>query len=66
MEMISKPKLKMHYAWWEDDNKKLFDEIIELQPSIDITASLRTLCDIDDVSELKKGLISLIDRIESL
>lgn len=30
---IDADKLKRHYAWWDDETKKIFDEIIDLQPA---------------------------------
>ena len=41
MRLIDADKLKKHYAWWEStelgrQNKKLFDDIVDLQPTVDI------------------------------
>lgn len=33
---IDAEKLKRHYAWWDDETKKIFDEIIDLQPAADV------------------------------
>lgn len=33
---IDADKLKRHYAWWDDEAKKIFDEIIDLQPAADV------------------------------
>lgn len=33
---IDADKLKRHYAWWDDESKKIFDEIIDLQPAADV------------------------------
>lgn len=33
---IDADKLKRHYAWWDDEEKKIFDEIIDLQPAADV------------------------------
>ena len=33
---IDAEKLKRHYAWWNDESKKIFDEIIDLQPDADV------------------------------
>ena len=40
---ISAEKLKAHYSWWGNDNeyKKIFDEIIDSQPSVDIDALVK-------------------------
>lgn len=35
MTLINAEKLKQHYAWWEDDRQKLFDEIVDQQKAID-------------------------------
>ena len=35
MRLINAEKLKQHYAWWEDDRQKLFDEIVDQQKAID-------------------------------
>lgn len=41
MRLIDADKLKKHYAWWEStelgrQNKKLFDDIVDAQPTVDI------------------------------
>ena len=33
---IDKDTLKKHYVWWDDENKKLFDTIVDLQSAVDI------------------------------
>lgn len=35
MTLINAEKLKQHYAWWEDDRQKLFDDIVDQQKTID-------------------------------
>ena len=35
MRLIDADALKKHYAWWEDDRQKLFDSIVESQPTVD-------------------------------
>lgn len=35
MRLIDADALKKHYAWWEDDRQKLFDEIVDQQKAID-------------------------------
>lgn len=35
MKLINAEKLKRHYAWWEDDRQKLFDEIVDQQKAVD-------------------------------
>ena len=42
MRLIDADKLKRHYAWWENTDlgkeyKKIFDDIVDLQPTVDIT-----------------------------
>lgn len=34
--IIDADKLKAHYAWWNNEQKKLFDQIVDLQPTVDI------------------------------
>ena len=35
-KLIDAEKLKKHYAWWDDDEKRtLFDQIVDAQPTID-------------------------------
>ena len=39
MRLIDADKLKSHYAWWADldgETKKLFDTIIDLQPTVEL------------------------------
>ena len=38
---IDAEKLKRHYAWWDDEAKKIFDEIIDLQPTADVVKVVR-------------------------
>ena len=34
--LIDAEKLKKHYAWWEDDERRaLFDQIVDAQPTVD-------------------------------
>lgn len=35
MRLIDADKLKQHYAWWNDENKKLFDIIVDAQPTVE-------------------------------
>ena len=35
MRLIDADALKQHYSWWEDDRQKLFDSIIDQQPTVD-------------------------------
>ena len=35
MRLIDADILKNHYAWWEDDKQKLFDDIVDQQKTID-------------------------------
>lgn len=34
-KLIDADKLKEHYAWWDNEDKKIFDTIIDLQPTVD-------------------------------
>lgn len=47
MRLIDADKLKEHYAWWGDnnENKKLFDEIIDLQPTVTVENDTKYLED---------------------
>lgn len=38
---IDADKLKRHYAWWDDESKKIFDEIVDLQPAADVVPVVR-------------------------
>lgn len=31
-KLIDADKLKAHYAWWDNEDKKIFDTIVDLQP----------------------------------
>lgn len=31
-KLIDADKLKEHYAWWDNEDKKIFDTIVDLQP----------------------------------
>ena len=34
--LIDAEKLKKHYAWWEDDERRtLFDQIVDAQPTVE-------------------------------
>ena len=35
MRLIDADKLKQHYAWWNDENKELFDAIVDIQPTVE-------------------------------
>ena len=41
MRLIDADKLKRHYAWWEDDKQRLFDSIVDVQPTIDAVPVIR-------------------------
>lgn len=36
MRLIDADALKKHYAWWNDDKKRLFDQIVDAQPTIPV------------------------------
>lgn len=36
MRLIDADKLKAHYAWWNNEEKELFDAIIDEQPIVGI------------------------------
>ena len=35
VKLINADKLKRHYAWWEDEKQRTFDEIVDYQPAVD-------------------------------
>lgn len=39
--MIDADKLKKHYAWWNNEEKKVFDDIVDLQPTVDAVKVVR-------------------------
>ena len=41
MRLIDADALKKHYAWWEDDKQKLFDSIVDSQPTVDAVPVVR-------------------------
>lgn len=41
MRLIDADALKKHYAWWEDDRQKLFDSIVDSQPTVDAVPVIR-------------------------
>lgn len=41
MRLINADALKKHYAWWEDDRQKLFDSIVDSQPTVDAVEVIR-------------------------
>ena len=41
MRIIDADALKKHYAWWEDERQKLFDSIVDQQPTVDAVPVIR-------------------------
>ena len=41
MRLIDADALKKHYAWWDDDRQKLFDSIVDSQPTVDAVPVIR-------------------------
>jgi len=41
MKLINAEKLKQHYAWWDDDRQKLFDEIVDQQKAVEAVPVIR-------------------------
>ena len=35
-EYIDKQKLKKHYAWWNNENQRIFDQIVDVMPLEDV------------------------------
>lgn len=41
-KLIDAEKLKKHYAWWDDDERRtLFDQIVDAQPTVDAVPVIR-------------------------
>lgn len=41
-KLIDAEKLKKHYAWWEDDERRtMFDQIVDAQPTVDAVPVIR-------------------------
>ena len=60
MRLIDADKLKAHYAWWNDDKRELFDQIVDAQPTVEQQEMTKLLpcpfCGSDAyISELKQG-----------
>ena len=41
MRYIDADKLKKHYAWWNNEEQKTFDEIVDAQPTADIWKNIK-------------------------
>ncbi len=35
MRLIDADKLKKHYAWWNNEEQRTFDQIVDAQPTVD-------------------------------
>ena len=58
---IDADKLKRHYAWWDDESKKIFDEIIDLQPAADVEEVVRCkYCKYSEEFIYPKGLETMV------
>lgn len=42
MRLIDADKLKAHYAWWNNEEKELFDQIVDAQPTVSKTETVET------------------------
>ena len=38
---IDANELKQHYAWWNNEDKETFDEIVDAQPTADVRENVR-------------------------
>ena len=38
---IDAEKLKAHYLWWHEDERKLIDDIVDAQPTADVRENVR-------------------------
>ena len=45
MRLIDADKLKAHFAWWNDENKDIFNSIIDQQPTVKTANRVRTIFD---------------------
>ena len=41
MRLIDADRLKPHYAWWNNEAQRLFDEIVDMQPTADAVPVVR-------------------------
>ena len=35
MRLIDADKLKAHYSWWDNEEKYVFDSVVDLQPTVE-------------------------------
>ena len=38
---INADALKAHYAWWQNEEQKTFDEIVDVQPTADVRENVK-------------------------
>lgn len=38
---IDADELKQHYAWWNNEDKETFDEIVDAQPTADVRENVK-------------------------
>lgn len=38
---IDAEKLKQHYSWWSEDDRKDFDDIVNQQPAADVRENIK-------------------------
>lgn len=57
MRLIDADKLKAHYAWWDNDDKELFDAIIDQQPTVELKESETEFVNISiyDIEEIHEN-----------
>jgi len=41
MRLIDADKLKQHYAWWNNEEQRTFDQIVDAQPTVDAVPVVR-------------------------
>lgn len=57
--LIDAEKLKKHYAWWDDDERRtLFDQIVDAQPTVGAVPVIRCKDCIHFSETKKRGAIS--------
>jgi len=63
-KLIDAERLKAHYCWWQDENKKTFDTIIDLQPSVE-AIPIEWILNHERMPKTGKGHDSIMSMIET-
>lgn len=43
MRPIDADKLKAHYSWWDNEEQRTFDQIVDAQPTVDAVPVVRCM-----------------------